>query len=407
MKPCFCVIMRAVKIKKNKMKKIIITFPIIIISVFMLAGCGEKKDLKNIQEPIANKNYQSSSSSVSIPQKVLSNKFGFLGGPEKENPFIGDSGAGWVRPHPGPFLWDAMQKNKSSKIDFSLTDTAVKNQQGQNYGTLATIWPFAEWDQKSHSGFENCSVSSQDEFLSVNDKKGREEYLPLHRCNPTSWEDYKKWVSALIERYDGDGTDDMPGLKIPVKYWEVMNEPDLSFGNNTPDKDRLNFYKEGPIEYAKLLAQTSEAIRSADKDAKILIAGSAGADERFLNFYRQVLPISGVNEAFDIANIHCISNDDETGDFNVGIYKQMLTTLKISKPIWVTEAESFNGKTAQENYELTKKSTQGAISAGAEKIFYTRYNFDDFRKDMSQKNVESESSIKDSQEKYQDIMSQF
>jgi len=49
----------------------------------------------------------------------------------------------------------------------------------------------------------------------------------------------------------------------------------------------------------------------------------------------------------------------------------------------------------------------GAISSGAEKIFYTRYNYNDFRTDMSQKNVESEESIRASEKQYQSITSQF
>jgi hypothetical protein len=397
------------------MKKVIIT-----LAIILTVGClffafyritkenVPKGDIKNVNVSKEENMLGGKSSSVSIPEKVLANKFGFLGGGQDEdNPFVGNAGGAWARPHPGPFLWDAMQKDKGSEIDFSVTDKIVKIQQAQNYGTLATIWPFAEWDQKNNASAGNCAVSNQDEFLSVNDKKGRGDYLPLHRCNPASWEDYRKWVASLIERYDGDGIDDMPNLKIPIKYWEVMNEPDLSYGNDVPDADRLTFYKQGPKEYANLLIQTSEAIRLTDKDAKILIAGAAGASERYLNFYREVLSVDGVKSAFDIGNIHCISNDQGTSDFNVGAYKKMLSGLGIAKPIWVTEAESFNGTTAQENYELTKKSTQGAISTGAEKIFYTRYNFDDFRTDMSQKNVESEESIKNSEKQYLNITSQY
>ncbi|MCI4626498.1 MAG: hypothetical protein L3V56_11125 [Candidatus Magnetoovum sp. WYHC-5] len=36
---------------------------------------------------------------------------------------------------------------------------------------------------------------------------------------------YVKFVQKTVERYDGDGVDDMPGLKNPVKYWQVENEP--------------------------------------------------------------------------------------------------------------------------------------------------------------------------------------
>lgn len=402
------------------MKKIVIIFIAITLTAGGLFLAYQKISQKNMTVSDSakegsslekNKESQSSlekSAAVSIPEKVLANKFGFLGGgQDKDNPFVGNAGGAWVRPHPGPFLWDAMQENENGKIDFFQTDNTVIHQQAQNYGTLVTLWPFAKWDQKSLGNPDLCVVSNQDEFLSQNDKKGRGEYLPLHRCNPANWENYKKWVSVVVERYDGDGISDMPNLKIPVKYWEVMNEPDLSYEDNVPDSDRLNFYKEGPKEYAKLLIETSKVIRSANTDAKILIAGAAGADERFLNFYREALSINGTHEAFDIGNVHCISNDQGTNDFNVGAYKKMLSGLGISKPIWVTEAESFNGKTAEENYEMTKRSTAGAITAGAEKIFYTRYSFDDFRTDMSQKNIESKDSAKKSEQQYLSITSQF
>ena len=344
------------------------------------------------------------SASAQIPDKVLKNKFGFLSGGEPDNPFVGNAGAAWVRPHPGPFLWDDMQKDKVAALSFTNTDNIVKIQQKQNYGILATLWPFAEWDQKNHSSSGDCSVSAEDEFLSRNDNKGRGEYLPLHRCNPTDWLAYKEWVKKVVERYDGDGKDDMAGLKIPVKYWEVMNEPDL--GWQQPDS-RLVFYKEGPESYAELLIQTADAIRAVDPQAKILIAAAAGADERFLNFFRQVLAIPGVAEAFDIGNIHCISNDQKTHDFNVAPYKKLLSEFRLSKPIWVTEAEAFGGSSAEENYSMTKSSTEGAIAAGAEKIFYTRFNFDDFRTDMSKINTVSEKSIKDSEAKYRQITSSF
>ncbi len=366
----------------------------VVVCVIILAGVLVAGLFKGEEKGV------NTGAAVAIPDKVLNNKFGFLSGGEPENPFVGDAGAAWVRPHPGPFLWDAMQASKDAAINFAQTDKLVKNQQKQNYGTLATLWPFAEWDQ---AGLARCAVSQQDEFLPQNDKKGRGDYLPLHRCNPNDWSSYAKWVSAVVERYDGDGQKDMSGLKAPIKYWEVMYEPDLASGF---EDSRLVFYKDDAVGYAKLLIETAKAIRLADPNAKILIAGAAGADQRFLNFYQAVLSNVGVAQAFDIGNVHCISNERGTHDFNVGAYKKLLQSLGLNKPIWVTEAEAFNGKTAEENYELTKQSVAGAMSLGAERIFFTRFNFDDFRQDMSVKTEPSEQSIKDSQQKYLSITSQ-
>jgi len=240
--------------------------------------------------------------------------------------------------------------------------------------------------------------------LPQNDKKERGDYLPWHRCNPIDWASYEKWVAAIVERYDGDGQNDMPGLKIPIKYWEVMNEPDLAGGL---EGSRLSFYKQDASAYAELLIKTAKAIRAIDPDAKILIAGAAGADDRFLNFYKTVFADPEAAAAFDIGNIHCISNERGTHDFNVAAYKKILKNFNLEKPVWVTEAEAFNGDTAQENYALTKQSVAGAIAAGAEKIFFTRFNFDDFRTDMSVKNEVSEQSVKDSEQKYRAITEEY
>ncbi|MFY7998387.1 MAG: hypothetical protein ACOVSW_07285, partial [Candidatus Kapaibacteriota bacterium] len=39
-----------------------------------------------------------------------------------------------------------------------------------------------------------------------------------------------------MERYDGDGIDDMPSLKTPITSWEFSNEPDGSCGGYGEDK---------------------------------------------------------------------------------------------------------------------------------------------------------------------------
>lgn len=336
---------------------------------------------------------------ISIPQVILDNKFGFLGaGPESAST-VKEYGASWLRPHPGPFVWDAMQEGNQSDISFEDSDKLVKDAQKNQVGILATLFPFAEWDQQNRPDANKCAVSENDEFLPTNDKKGRGDYLPAHRCAPNDWNAYVNWVQKVVERYDGDGQDDMKDLKIPIKYWEVMNEPDLPVMAD----GRLVFWLDSPEQYAKLLIETSKIIKQADPDAKVLIAGAAGGNPEFLNFYTQVFKNTDTQTAFDLGNVHCISNE-QGSDFNVSSYKKILTDAGITKPIWVTEAENMKGNSLQENADLTKQSTTGAIAAGAERIFYTRYNLGDTRKNMSEKSEESPESIKQSQDLYRAII---
>ena len=394
-------------------------FIIILLLIFGVGGYFGYQYYLNKGDNSNNNPANSTGQKVSITQKILDNKFGWLGGgADDTGEGIIARGGLWVRPHPGAFVWDMVQKElcgengcggKNEPFDFTLSDQEVGNYQKNDLGILATIWPFADWDQKNLANADDCKVASTDEFLSKNDKKGRGFYLPEYRCNPSDWVAYQKFVGAIVERYDGDGVNDMPKLNIPNKYWEVMNEPDLQYQNNLPanESDRLNFYKQGPTEYAELLIKTSEGIRKADPEAKILIAGAAGADSRMLSFYQDVFKNTAVASAFDIGNIHCISNDQKTNDFNVASYKSMLESAGITdKPIWVTEAEAMYSQNSEENFQSTQKSVIGAIAAGAERIFFTRDDFGDTRTDMSQENETSGDSKKDSENKYKIITSQ-
>lgn len=339
-----------------------------IIMIFLLSqGCSL---FKKSQEGV------STGKKVSIPAEIEKNKFGFLGGEPGQSEFIKENGALWMRPHPGPFLWDSMQSEKNEEIIFDKTDRVVSEAQETKLGILATIWPFAEWDQKSKPDADKYKVSENDEFM-PGTKEGRMDYLPIHRSNPGDWQAYEKWVKETVERYDGDGKIDMPGLEIPIKYWEVMNEPDL----NSPEPDpRLDFYTQGPKEYSELLIRTAKAIRQADPEAKILIAGAAGGNDDFLGFYKEVFKNKEAVDSFDIGNVHCISNDS-FDSFNVEPYLKMLNETivdeyGITKPVWVTEAEAFISEDADLNAGQTFQSTKKAINLGAERIFFTRYDFE-------------------------------
>ena len=149
-------------------------------------------------------------------------------------------------------MWDAMQGENGGNFSFGETDLTVDMLSKNKLGILATLWPFADWDQLAGADPAGCKVADTDTFLPNKDKGGY--FLPQYRCNPNNWSAYLDWVKAVVERYDGDGIDDMPGLKIPVKYWEVMNEPDLD-GSET-----LDFYIGNASDYAELLTKTYQAI---------------------------------------------------------------------------------------------------------------------------------------------------
>jgi hypothetical protein len=116
----------------------------------------------------------------------------------------------------------------------------------------------------------------------------------------------------------------------------------------------------------------------------VLIAAPAGVQPDFIKFWERVFSTPKIADSFDIANIHCISapNQDKTdptsisaGDFNVAVYKKLLLSHKIIKPIWVTEAENIQGNNVDENVKRLKESVANALKNGAEKIFFTGASF--------------------------------
>jgi len=73
---------------------------------------------------------------------------------------------------------------------------------------------------------------------------------------------YRAWIAALVERYDADGQDDMPGLREPVLHYQVGSEyANPLFWTGTPD------------DYRVLLEETRQAAHSASPEVKIISNG--------------------------------------------------------------------------------------------------------------------------------------
>ncbi|MFH1520580.1 MAG: hypothetical protein ABID61_02975 [Candidatus Micrarchaeota archaeon] len=288
---------------------------------------------------------------INIPTAIENNCVGFLIGDDHEMENIRLIGAAWARPHPGPFVWGFIERVQGS-YDFSYTDEYVKEAQKNNISLLVTVWPFADWDLQDHP---ECRVSYNDVFYP---RKGINDGLPIFRCKPNNMELYKKFLSVLVERYDGDGQDDMPGLIIPVKYWEISNEPEMK-------SDELTFFFGDEDDYLEILKESYQTIKQNCSDCKVVHAGAAGSDESSLLFWGNVYSKGGTNY-FDIANTHFVSfGDEET--LNIKNFQFLLNEHNIDKQLWLTEAEFKDS-----NVDI-KSSVKGAFDAGADRIFFTGF----------------------------------
>ena len=54
----------------------------------------------------------------------------------------------WVRPHPGPFVWNKIER-KQGNYSWDGADAQVIYAQKHNQTIIATIWPYSNWEQKS------------------------------------------------------------------------------------------------------------------------------------------------------------------------------------------------------------------------------------------------------------------
>ncbi len=218
----------------------------------------------------------------------------------------------WVRPHPGPFVWNKIEK-KQGKFSWEETDEYVVYAQEHDQIIIATIWPHANWEQKL------CKR-----------KKARSpfgKHFTKYLSKPCSMDNYKAFLLQLVDRYDGDGANDMPGLTKPIKHWEIMNEPEFKM-----------FFKGSEEDFIEIFNFSSKIIKEKQKDSIIVMAGAAGMFPKNKKFWKSALP--KIQENFDIANIHHISGPDGKCDkeFWVDEFSSLLKSLNINKPIWVTEA---------------------------------------------------------------------
>lgn len=128
---------------------------------------------------------------------------------------------------------------------------------------------------------------------------------------------YIKFVQEVVERYDGDGIKDMPGLKSPIKYWQVSNEPaarPLVERWEDVETVRGNLRKQlDPQGFSRLVEVTYKAIKEKNPEAKIALAGIASGHgfaskdpltfREVHEFYLRILKNLG-GKFIDIFDIH-------------------------------------------------------------------------------------------------------
>lgn len=77
----------------------------------------------------------------------------------------------------------------------------------------------------------------------------------------TAWRQWQRFVEDLVERYDGDRKDDMPGLRRPVRFVQVLDRADL------PSR-----WLGSPEEYLRLLHHAGVGAKTAFERCQVVHA---------------------------------------------------------------------------------------------------------------------------------------
>lgn len=132
--------------------------------------------------------------------------------------------------------WGAMQKGPNAPIDFHVLDWFVREYQAQGFTELTLCL-------KPHSVWASKNVPLLGKHTNASPKS---EYCQL----------FQNWIASVVERYDGDGKNDMPGLRWPIHYIEIGSE--------------FSSYEPEPVDdYLDTLRMAYEAAHRASDQIKV------------------------------------------------------------------------------------------------------------------------------------------
>ena len=241
-----------------------------------------------------------------------------------------DSGATSAKPYPEVGAWNAVQPEQGGSYIWGPVDKFV-----------------AAFQQ---AGFRHLTLMLRGEssWASVDPPRP-----PVHRGDTTAKREYEgdfaAYVQAYVERYDGDGVDDMPGLLYPVFLYGF--EPEFS-----------TYVPGSAASYIHMLELAYPAVKRANAEAQLMNAGMllttvfdgypsqdeiarrlASPDSRiFDKSPSDIALLLDHPELFDVLDVHSLTDYSELVPM-VGWLRQEMSRRGYSKPIWI--GDTFGGAT--------------------------------------------------------------
>jgi hypothetical protein len=260
-----------------------------------------------------------------------------------------------IEDEPGVYDWSALDREirqlQSLGLDITMVFSPVINAFGEERQELTEI----------ASSYPSIMHFLRESDLSDMQLYPHEETLPV-------WIDF---VHAAVDRYDGDGTNDMPGLVFQVRNWHVIEEYPI------PEID-------DPTVYVALLQATYEAIKAEDPQAQVILAGLAGNFAQYFAFMDGFIedPEAGVIRGvpltrevfarlpgwsefkadweyvlehaagyFDIIDLHAYITKETFLEGEIEYLRHTMQSFGYDRPMWIIEGggpfKNYPGKRAE------------------------------------------------------------
>ncbi len=250
------------------------------------------------------------------------------------------------RPGGGVFALSLVRGPESDVDDWTLPDTLMRAMNDAKLPLIATVYPYTDpgpWGGQVMVGY----------------------------VTPEGMSDWLAFVARLVERYDGDGVEDMPGLTMPVFAWEIGNEPMCQAGDDAC-----------PAAYVDFEKPTYEAMKAAAPNSIVMIAGAApvfrtdhSEDEAVTSIYEYFFAHDGASYT-DVLSFHVPVGQGET---HVGTFLDWWKATAPDTPLWIGESGT---RSPQDRFVISddpateaawyRTFLDDAYAGGAERVLWCR-----------------------------------